>query len=703
VLSKQKVDDGEDEVVGGQRSARVLRRRRGSCSATVFGVLLLLCVFTLLWLGEERSIAKVPVVSELQMWVRMCRAADDLKEAMGLLQVERSMERYPSWTLFRAPAERVGDAAPSVCGMAASIQNPLGRMGPMLFAMMSVTDDVDAERELTEWAWTRHTGAGRGGAGAAGSSSRPYLAVMGIPSTDQSARAEYRIQQRRSWMRYSEVARDGNDFVGDLLVLYLLSAAEATSSATARQFLSNGLGVTRGSAIGSVLCGTNSGAELLPTNDEEMEAAMLGSRVSHRRVRLHGGWRDALHDTRPLSPLEAALHGAGSPCSHVEDVAVSVAGNTGASATMTVTAPSSFICCASVSVWDEALTYRDVVWIDMLLDRAPTSAKKLGQAGGWGLSAEVGMSKKTMLWLHYAYNAFPDVPYVIKGDDDMFMKVPQMLHDLRFMQAGFRRDYRNTARAEEAEVVPSPPPGGGAVDAAGAAVAQHDAPCIYWGPYRFKVRKVHYASGMFYLLERRLLEVVAELLLVKSGSDLFHLVLTDFDARLKKHYYAAGMSHEDVMIGMILSKQRQRMKETCENSEVRYVLDHTDRFFDVRGGRSNAVTWSAVVVHHCRASEMMFLWNFFEMERRVLFSAVSRSSGDAGNASVPLRYVANGSALLQQWRDDYSTRHKMPDLPHVKWHLDRAAPVTAAERDPVVLYDMDLRKLKEKEDIYQFQ
>ncbi|KEG06525.1 UDP-Gal or UDP-GlcNAc-dependent glycosyltransferase, partial [Trypanosoma grayi] len=84
----------------------------------------------------------------------------------------------------------------------------------------------------------------------------------------------------------------------------------------------------------------------------------------------------------------------------------------------------------SLALQREAAEWHDVIALPMNEGRSSTN-KKIGGGGFWGNEAEVGMSRKTFFWFELALCLFPNVSYIAKGDDDMFLRVPQYLADLR--------------------------------------------------------------------------------------------------------------------------------------------------------------------------------------------------------------------------------------------------------------------------------
>ncbi|ORC79979.1 UDP-Gal or UDP-GlcNAc-dependent glycosyltransferase, partial [Trypanosoma theileri] len=78
----------------------------------------------------------------------------------------------------------------------------------------------------------------------------------------------------------------------------------------------------------------------------------------------------------------------------------------------------------------EADEYHDIITLPMNEGR-PNTTKLEYSSSGWGLDAQMGMNRKTFLWFELALRLFPRVNYITKADDDMFLRVPQFLSDLR--------------------------------------------------------------------------------------------------------------------------------------------------------------------------------------------------------------------------------------------------------------------------------
>nr|CAJ16295.1 hypothetical protein, conserved [Trypanosoma brucei brucei TREU927] len=60
-----------------------------------------------------------------------------------------------------------------------------------------------------------------------------------------------------------------------------------------------------------------------------------------------------------------------------------------------------------------------------------TTNKKIGDTCNWGWEAELTMSRKTYMWFKFAVEIFkPSNHYIMKADDDIFMRVPLYLKHL---------------------------------------------------------------------------------------------------------------------------------------------------------------------------------------------------------------------------------------------------------------------------------
>ncbi|KAG5488169.1 hypothetical protein LSCM4_08146 [Leishmania orientalis] len=651
-----------------------------------------------------------------------------------------SLDMLPSWTL------RLIDKSCKECidthtywtavegvvlhkrhGVFATSSAPLGRVGPMLLAMASVTDDVDVRAELRRWEWLRHV-YGEGfpivslcGAEAAARPRSPYLAVMGIPSTDQPARGRLRDAQRKTWLTYEEVARTENHFTGALLALYVLAAVEQDEAmvkgATAvdgsgrrdAEVPNNGDGNAAASdaaaasldatplpsSSAGVLCLNTS--LLLPTAEEYKRASDILRAAAH----VHDSGKHAPYMQRRVALRESwrATHPQTSPCSHIEAVVVNEEAELQISAflvralslpvTPAFVAAAKHICCASSALWQEALAHRNVVWVDMVTDRRPTTNKRLGDTGKWGLAVEVGMSQKLILWLEYAYHAFPTVPFIIKGDDDTYVKVPQFLSDVRYVRNGVKRGrlppppsrYPAAAGTEGASTTKAATSGRKAPAYESRPV--HKTKCFYWGSGR-RMLGVRFHAGMLFMMHRRLAQIILEPPQNSTDVDLRLLAAQDFSPDVKRLYRQTGFQHEDVLIGTTLRKRYKRAEELCDDGLIWFVKEGYERFHDLHRGKLSAVSWSTVAAHRCQPADAYFLHYYFQNEYIASTVAIAREDEREELA------IESAAEWVEERRNELSDSVPGWDnLPLVMWtHNVSAGPeYVVADGDNVAVYN----------------
>jgi phosphoglycan beta-1,3-galactosyltransferase len=586
--------------------------------------------------------------------------------------IRLSPQLLPSWTLHMvrpqctwcSDAATYGQAVKGVTlvpehAVFATSSAPLGRIGPMLFAMSSVTDDIPLSLELPHWMWMRHVYPNYAEVSwekDAAPDVAPYLAVMGIPSTDQPARVALRTAQRATWMSYQEVARTENNFEGALLPLYLFAAVEPAVTATttsAAPGQAGKIGDLHGTAapVTTVDPYTYVNASSIAPTVREFEYATQARAATtdneesvhytHRRVNLQEGWDEE-------GDAEAAAH---SPCGRITTYTVDEDEAPSALTTLTTTlgmrvtpafvAGAQYICHASAALWKEALTYRNVVWIDMMTDRRPTTHKKLGDTGKWGLPVEVGMSQKLILWLEYAYHAFPDVPYIIKGDDDAYLKVPQFLSDVRRVVADAMSLPNKTSVISYLGVpfnnATTPPQ---LVAAAGlhrkntvkgalgqgetataTLVTANSTPCLYWGSLRL-YNSVRFAAGMTLMLHRNMARAVLSPSLRQRGVDVVKLATHTYHRKNTRAYRRSMFHREDMLLGLLLNSSISQSQKFCAHGRIFFVKEGYPRFHDVHVGKTHDVTWSTVVAHHCSPADHYYLHYFNRNEHRFATAAL---------------------------------------------------------------------------------
>ena len=374
-------------------------------------------------------------------------------------------------------------------------------------------------------------------------------------------------------------------------------------------------------------------------------------------------------------------------------------------------APAEFICHASTALWQEALAHRNALWVDMVTDRRPTTKKKLGEGGNWGLPVEVGMSQKLILWLEYAYHAFPDVPYIMKGDDDTYLKVPQFLNDVRYIQRGrsgralseLTRSDGGSAALGRRELKSGRRIFNSATAAENYLTVRATEECVYWGSMRRWNGEVYFGAGMLFLLHRRLVQTVLEER-PEYNNDVVRLASQDYAPRHAHSYFAAMMDHEDVMLGKLLAERRMRSNQLCPFGRAWHVWERWDRFHDVRRGRAQNVTWATVAAHRCTPADFPYLHFFFQQEYRFgregaaverdvavarqqarawLEAAQLENNGTADGQpgtpeytgirlqATPVPAVGNGELLEVVWAESPARNHT--PLPFVRSSLDGVA------------------------------
>ncbi|CCD15454.1 unnamed protein product [Trypanosoma congolense IL3000] len=218
----------------------------------------------------------------------------------------------------------------------------------------------------------------------------------------------------------------------------------------------------------------------------------------------------------------------------------------------------------SESLWKEAAKSHDVIILPTS-DVRPTTRKRIGEEGSWGLAAEVVMSRKTYLWLQFALHMFPNAPYLVKGDDDMFMRVPQYLADLRIMP---RR---------------------------GLYMGLIYRPLFPWKPHHFV-----FATGACFTLSRDAAQAFV------SYKPLAALLSKPYSIWRIMQYLSVSAHHEDVMVGhVLLRKIKFKDLKTVNMGKCRLHGPGTNGLFTV-------VTPKSVVVHHIREEDYQRLREWFE-------------------------------------------------------------------------------------------
>ncbi|TPP44289.1 hypothetical protein CGC21_5610 [Leishmania donovani] len=574
--------------------------------------------------------------------------------------------------------DRTGNQRLKGLSVFATTSAPLGLMGPMLFAMASVTDDVDVAAELPRWQWVTRSYAQQRrfvhASQSRGTGERPrHLIVVGVPSTDQPMRYPLRDAQRATWLTYREVARTENNFTGALLQLYVFAAAHRDSDYTA-QYLADM-------------------AQLAPTVSEYAAAtaqhlAAEGGDVNNappyvqRRVVLRDGWRDIPRSDDAVwkSPCAGVRTSVVTTASLVDGTSplAALSAQLSLPVTPAFTAAAQYVCHVSAALWQEALHHRDSLWLDFLADLRPVTTKQMGDAISWGVPAEVGMTQKVVLWLNYAYTAFPDVPYIMKGDDDTYLKVPQYLSDLRHVRGGWAKPRNLKATIPHKGVIP---PTLGIDDAE---------ECLY-RVWWYEINEVVYGHGPGYALDRRLIQAVLNPFDINNDL-LLTLLTVPYTFSYHSHYLSLLMQHEDLFIGKQLQRLPHRVKEVCMKRPLCYVSDKEPRSLQVlRPAPSHQTwTWSSVLMHYAMPAIPYFIHYYFKHEFKVAEAAKGALKQGIDVSAID----ANATQKMKEWVASQvpTTLADLKRVQNVSWV--RGDPRTAyvvAEGDGVAVYDIAYR------------
>eukprot|EP00758_Cryptobia_borreli_P001670 Tbor_TRINITY_DN2433_c0_g1::TRINITY_DN2433_c0_g1_i1::g.2593::m.2593 len=234
----------------------------------------------------------------------------------------------------------------------------------------------------------------------------------------------------------------------------------------------------------------------------------------------------------------------------------------------------------SDNLLEEAQQYRDVMLIEMDEGVASTN-KEHSTAAHWGLAAEVGMSRKSLYWyilgpLMVGGSEYFD--YIMKGDDDMFLRAPEFMHDLIFRvePAAIKMEYmrereilQQSTNKEQISMIhskrrerclhlqrahsdPNQRP---------------DPPLVYWGNMMkwgavkgVMSRRFFFIGGMAIVMSKQVLKLLTEnspMLYDNSGPFMYGQTSAQKKA-IKDLYKTFNMDHEDVMVGRALYEMARR-------------------------------------------------------------------------------------------------------------------------------------------------
>jgi len=201
---------------------------------------------------------------------------------------------------------------------------------------------------------------------------------------------------------------------------------------------------------------------------------------------------------------------------------------------------------------DEAPAHKDIVFFDMK-EGKPATGKKPGMAGYWGLEAEVGMSRKAYAWYAYAAVTYPKAAFIMKSDDDIYLRVELYLRSLDVLRRVLGADR------------------------------------LYWGPTMMwgakkgdPGSKFAFVGGMAITMSRALVTWIATSERGRVNMGPFH------GDKLK--YKQTNHDHEDVMVGRMFY-----------DANVSHIVVRDRRFHDIHvGANVKPMMPDSVGIHHLK-------------------------------------------------------------------------------------------------------
>ena len=224
----------------------------------------------------------------------------------------------------------------------------------------------------------------------------------------------------------------------------------------------------------------------------------------------------------------------------------------------------------SAGLRDESDLHGDIIGLN--LKEGKSTGKISGGAGYWGLEAEVGMSKKALIWYRIALEQFPNADFVMKADDDIFLRVPLYVRDLMKWFA---------AKGDPSS-------------------------------------KFYFVGGMAILMSADLVRVVA------ADAATEDLLIREYDPTV--NYKSHNLDHEDVMIGRILYRLHvnHTLVKDCRMHDV-----HT-------GENKKPISHNSLIVHHLKEIEYAKLFSQFADETPLPPVSISRGRTHRGFEKIEL-------------------------------------------------------------------
>nr|AHA85315.1 galactosyltransferase [Trypanosoma brucei] len=217
----------------------------------------------------------------------------------------------------------------------------------------------------------------------------------------------------------------------------------------------------------------------------------------------------------------------------------------------------------SDSVRAEAQKNHDIIVLPTF-DVPSTNGKVIGELQSWGNEVELVMSKKTYLWLKFASNFFGTATYIMKADDDLFIRVPYYLSSLKLMP-------------------------------------KHRLYMGWYGltPEVFVDRWVPFIAGYCVTLSRDVADGVV------NYSPLQRLVNTPYSESNIEDFREMAMFNEDVMVAVTLREKVGYSDLVTADIGRCHYISH------LRRRLSKVVTEKTMVVHHIKEKDYGYLMKLF--------------------------------------------------------------------------------------------
>ncbi|CUG02810.1 UDP-gal or UDP-c-dependent glycosyltransferase, putative [Bodo saltans] len=276
--------------------------------------------------------------------------------------------------------------------------------------------------------------------------------------------------------------------------------------------------------------------------------------------------------------------------------------------------------------------FGDMIGLEMK-EGAPSTGKKSGGAGYWGLEAEVGMSRKALLWYRAALELFPQAQYIMKCDDDVFLRIPQYVQDLQSLHTSGHLSATTTTESSKNSQKTKKLSSGG-IDHFNNAGGPP--PMLYWGKVMKwgavkgdPTSKFYFVGGMSITMSKDLAQritahapiqehALAPFPTSSGTADSKPPVVTMSAEAISKMYKEHNMDHEDVMIGRIIY-----------NLKLNVTMVKDCRYHDVhKGANVRPITPRSVVIHHLNEDEYVQLFERFgedSVEKTVWRATTGRS------------------------------------------------------------------------------